>query len=193
MDGRTDPLNDAALEQQVEALLSVEPSPDFVARARARVAEESMSGGWRWQWPIAAAVTATAIVVAFAMRPPTETASSLIAPVREASVTRQAPPAPPVAVRAPEDSARVPPRRDADRGARQRVATPVARLPEVVIPENEKRGFELFLEELRDEKNAAVIAEAASGRTTPGPPWLDIQPMTIEPLHEVSVHQGEGQ
>jgi hypothetical protein len=70
---------------------------------------------------------------------------------------------------------------------------PVAPLPEVLIPENEKRGFELLLEELSDQKSAAVIAEVASGRTTPGPPWLDIAPVSIEPLQEVSAYQGEAQ
>ena len=64
MDGRTDPLNDAALEREVEALLLVQPSPEFVARVRSRVADESMSSGWGWRWPIAAAaVTATVAVV----------------------------------------------------------------------------------------------------------------------------------
>jgi hypothetical protein len=62
-----------------------------------------------------------------------------------------------------------------------------------LIPENEKRGFEMLLEELSDQRSAAVIAEVASGRTTPGPPWLDIAPVTIEPLQDVSAHQGEAQ
>jgi hypothetical protein len=127
------------------------------------------------------------------MSRPTATGPSVVAPLQEASVARPAPPSPSATAQASQDSPRVAVRRDVEPVARQRVATPVAPLPDVLIPENEKRGFQLFLEELSDEKNAAVIAEAASGRTTPGPPWLDVAPVVIEPLHDVSAYQGEGQ
>jgi hypothetical protein len=124
---------------------------------------------------------------------PTATGPSVVAPVQEVGLAHPAPPSLSAVAQAPKDSPRVAVRRDVERVARQRVATPAAPLPEVLIPENEKRGFQLFLEELSDEKNAAVIAEAASGRTTPGPPWLDVAPVSIEPLQEVSAYQGEAQ
>jgi hypothetical protein len=63
MDGRTDPLNDAALEHEIEALLAAEPSSDFLARVRSRVAEESMSGGRGWRWPVAAVAATVAVAV----------------------------------------------------------------------------------------------------------------------------------
>jgi hypothetical protein len=193
MDGRKDTLTDAALDREIESLLAVDPSPEFVARIRARVADQPVASGWRWQLPMAAAVAVTAIVVAIVMWRPTATGPSVVAPVQEAGLAHPAPPSLSAVAQAPKDSPRVAVRRDVERVARQRVATPAAPLPEVLIPENEKRGFQLFLEELSDEKNAAVIAEAASGRTTPGPPWLDVAPVVIEPLHEVSAFQGEGQ
>jgi hypothetical protein len=193
MDGRKDTLTDAALDREIESLLAVDPSPEFVACIRARVADQPVASGWRWQLPMAAAVAVTAIVVAIVMWRPTATGPSVVAPVQEASVTRPVPPVPSVVAQAPQDSARVSAHRAVDRGASQRVAMPVAPLPEVLIPENEKRGFELLLEELSDQKSAAVIAEVASGRTTPGPPWLDIAPVSIEPLQEVSAYQGEAQ
>jgi hypothetical protein len=33
-------MNDASFDREIESLLAVEPSPEFVARVRARVAEE---------------------------------------------------------------------------------------------------------------------------------------------------------
>jgi hypothetical protein len=66
-------------------------------------------------------------------------------------------------------------------------------LPQVLIADDEKRGFELLVTELRDTKRAAAVAEATRGLTTPGPPWLEIAPVIIEPLREVGIAQGEAQ
>jgi hypothetical protein len=72
-------------------------------------------------------------------------------------------------------------------------ATKEVALPQVLIPENEKRGFELLITELRDTTHAAAVAEATRDLVTPGPPWLEIAPMIIEPLRDVSSVQGEAQ
>lgn len=65
MDGHTHgPLSDEALEREIEAALAVDPSPEFLARVRARVAAEDLDGGWNWRWAWAgAAVVAIAAVV----------------------------------------------------------------------------------------------------------------------------------
>jgi hypothetical protein len=140
MDGRRDPLNDAALEQEVEALLSVQPSSDFVARVRSRVAGESMSGGWGWRWPIAAAATTVAVAVVAAMvgtvlwqpmkptEPPApQLTASLERPVPEPLVQDRA-------VMVPRQAVSVAPPRSIDLA-----------LPPVIIAENETRAFAVLV------------------------------------------------
>ena len=61
MDGhRHDAVTDASLDREIESLLAVEPSPEFLARVRTRVAQEpepARGGGRgcsrrlvRWRW-----------------------------------------------------------------------------------------------------------------------------------------------
>ena len=50
MDGHrhADPLTDeSSLDREIESMMAVEPSPQFVARVRARVAQEPEPGRWR--------------------------------------------------------------------------------------------------------------------------------------------------
>jgi hypothetical protein len=139
MDGRTDTLTDAALEQEVEALLSVQPSPDFVARVRSRVDEESMSAGWGWRWPMAAVATTVAVAVVGAMgtvlwQPVTPTEPR--APQSTAVLERPVP-EPPVQDRAvivPRQAVSVAPPRSIDLA-----------LPPVIIAENETRAFAVLV------------------------------------------------
>lgn len=190
MDGRKDTLNDAALEQEIEALLSGEPSPDFVARVRSRVAEEPMSrsGGYSWRWAIVTAATGAVMIGVSLTWPHTR-----VEPVPTTTWSHPVPEA--TQVDAGSASERVPvvhtDRAITRRADRQPVGIG-APLPEVVIPDEEKRGFEILLDELRDPKDSAIVARAVSGRDTPGPPWLDVQPVIIEPLRDVAF-QGEGQ
>ena len=39
-------LNDTVLEKEIEAAIRVDPSPEFLARVRARIAGEPLSKGW---------------------------------------------------------------------------------------------------------------------------------------------------
>ena len=67
-----DPLNDAALDRQLRRALAVDPSPEFVARVRTRVANEPARTPWRASWMFAigavAAIVVAAIVVQWANR-----------------------------------------------------------------------------------------------------------------------------
>jgi hypothetical protein len=187
MDDVEDPLTDAALERDLESLLAVDPSPEFLAKVRSRVTREPMQTSSFRRWRLVAG------------RGP--------APVDEARPESRAVKAEPAEIQAPASNPRVPAPVIA-RSDRRPAVTPVRRvesavdrsarattmtLPEVIIEESERRGFDLLLEELRDGKDAAAIARAASGRETPGPPWLDINPVIIEPLPQVMMFEGEGQ
>ncbi len=75
MDGKLAEMNDEALEREIEAALGVDPSPEFLPRIRARVANERMQEGWfssaSWRWAGAAAVvTAVAILAVWTLSDP---------------------------------------------------------------------------------------------------------------------------
>jgi hypothetical protein len=60
----TNPLTDSALDHEIEKTLSVDPSREFLARVRLRVANEPMRGAWGFTWKLAGAgIAVTAIVV----------------------------------------------------------------------------------------------------------------------------------
>lgn len=62
-DRPSDAVNDRMLEQEIEALLSSEPSPEFLSRVRARVALEPIPGRWRTLPALAAGVAFAAAAV----------------------------------------------------------------------------------------------------------------------------------
>jgi hypothetical protein len=70
-------MNDAALEREIERALAVDPSPEFLVRVRARIADEAApaSRGFRWLFAgVATVAAAAALVLAVRMvspaRPP---------------------------------------------------------------------------------------------------------------------------
>jgi hypothetical protein len=69
-----DPMNDAALEREIERALAVDPSPEFLVRVRERIAEQPSPAPRGFGWLIAG-VTAAAVaagVVALVMLRPDE-------------------------------------------------------------------------------------------------------------------------
>jgi hypothetical protein len=72
-----DPMNDPALEREIERALAVDPSPEFLVRVRARIADEPApaSRGFGWLFAgVATVAAAAALVLAVRMvspaRPP---------------------------------------------------------------------------------------------------------------------------
>jgi hypothetical protein len=66
-------MNDAALERDIERALAVDPSPEFVARARTRIADEpalsSRRSGWLFAGVATTAVAAASVVALVTLRP----------------------------------------------------------------------------------------------------------------------------
>ena len=202
MDGHNDALKDDPLARDIETALRVEPSPQFVAKVRARVAREplgaSSMASWRL-WLAGAAVVACALALVVSlggprdMRVPDSTPSTTSPPVLEVSRG----PSPSTEPVLPEPVVAAPMQRAAKRTVvriePEEKGTTEGPLPQVVLADDEKRGFELLVTELRDTKRAAAVAEATRGLITPGLPWLEVAPVTIEPLREVGIAQGEAQ
>jgi hypothetical protein len=96
MDGhKHEELNDDLLEREIEAALDVDPSPEFLARVRTRVARERMEENWAWlaagRW--AAAALAMVAVVVVGLRIARERAP-VTPEVPPASASRHAEPGP---------------------------------------------------------------------------------------------------
>lgn len=67
-----DPMNDAALERDIERALAVDPSPEFLARVRTRIAEEPSPASRRLGWlfaGVATAAVAASVVALVVLRP----------------------------------------------------------------------------------------------------------------------------
>jgi hypothetical protein len=64
--------SDTSLDREIEAMLAVEPSPEFVSRVRTRIAEAPVSG-WPMGWTgVAAGSVVVAVVVAVVISRPHE-------------------------------------------------------------------------------------------------------------------------
>jgi hypothetical protein len=77
-------LTDEALDREIDLAVRVDPSPEFVARVRTRVADEQAPSRWRLGWCIAAAAAAVVVVGALLLNratapQTTETETALLA------------------------------------------------------------------------------------------------------------------
>ena len=185
MDGhKHEPLNDETLEREIEAALGVDPSPEFLAKVRARVAEEQKPAGWllRWHWVAGTVVAAgVALFAVYAWRepePPGVGRDSAPIAVLQREATLPAVTAPAIAEHQPAPALARPVRRHA---------------PEVLISEKEKSGFRLLLASLSKQEDARQIQEALAKVETSGPPWLEISPIVIEPFSQFTVSEGDAQ
>ena len=75
MDHRPDdPLTDSSLDREIEAALAVDPSPEFLARVRTRVAAEPAKSAWRlfparWAFEPLLALAVLGVVIAMVVPP----------------------------------------------------------------------------------------------------------------------------
>jgi hypothetical protein len=203
MDGRKQQeLSDALLEREIEAVLAVDPSPEFLARIRSRVAAASVERAWGWTyaWVGTAAVLAIAVGASWLLRSPglPDFETPPIVDQTRAKVDAHAPrtPAPTPVPEAPvSDAARL--REAATPASEAPVDVDLAeiRLPSVVISEDEKQGLEHLISGLRGTENVAIVADGDELNVVEvaGTPWLDIAPVVIEPLPAIPPFQGEEQ
>ena len=179
---------ESALDREIDAAVSVEPSPEFSARIRTRVAAEQVSRGWNWlpsaspghrrsswSWAGGAAAVMAAVALLWLTSQPR--------PAGDQGVISSAPLRPPAALAPAAVAAAGPPA-----GAMESpVSAPVARVvvgigrapetePEVVISRDEA----VALREL--------VAAINEGRVEPSVlPDLDSPSDPLEPLEELVV------
>ena len=206
---------DDAFDRELRRLLAVDPSPEFEARVRARVAGEPSPSAWRagWRWMTFGGATAAALVLAVAVsRPelPGETdAEPAGATIRTGDV---APPPADTVAPLEEDGPAVDPSLVASiepttvpvravagiPPADPRAAAPPAaaasppgppRFTRVVFSESERTALRQLLALARDRQ---VVAPAPAEPRMPvaggePPAELDVPPVTIEPPAELVI------
>ena len=194
MDGRRiDAVTDESLDREIESLLAVESSPEFLARVRARVAEEPLPRRWRASSMFASAAAVAAVVVALMAWPASEPAPSrpaLVEPphiadagpaIVSAPVTQPSPVPKPVSVSA---GAAVP---APDR------AIDIA-LPEVVIAGNEVEAYTALVASIRQSRFEAAVPAAPDPDTPLEVKELPpVEPLEIEPIVRVAGLHAEGE
>jgi hypothetical protein len=170
-----DPLSERVIERDIESLLSVDPSPEFLARVRTRIANEPEPSRWRLAWVVVPVtgmcivLLATGMVMWLRPQPPAP-----VQAVRPSSVP------PTIVEREPSIE---PPRRVAPVAApTQRQPSDVARSPEVVISENERRAFEQLLLAIEQDRLPLLVRTGDDAEESLAPAPLEIEPLTIEPL-----------
>jgi anti-sigma factor RsiW len=169
-----------AMDRAIDAVAAVEPSPEFTARVRTKIAEQpaptpSWFGGWV---PVAAGALAVLALVVW------------LIPRR---ATPQAPTPSPIAKVAPRGEeppavARVTPPVSKPPRVRHAVPTPVVaaarrELPEVLVPQDQQLGVRWLYNALgrQPERVGRILSEVAAqteAATTP----IEIQELKIAPL-----------
>jgi len=138
-DQMTSSRSDTSLDREIEAMLAVEPSPEFVSRVRKRIAEAPLSG-WTMGWTsLAAGSVVVAVVVAVVISRPHEVVQpEAMMPVARTSMQSDSPsddaPASPNL-----NSANSPERHKA------RVSKPSFREPQMLINPKEAAAIRHFL------------------------------------------------
>ena len=201
MDGTgPDPLSDSQLERELESALGIEPSTEFLARVRTRVAAEPEMSPWRlalWargpQPVVIMAVLSVLLAVVFPqwmsdddmrIKPVSGTATRAIARVLE----REAPSSVRAASSAPVG------RRRTVRPARGTTEVPL-RLSQPIFSEADQRAFVQFVVAVEEGRFAPVTEAAETDAQSATRAELRIEPLAIDPLPLLARvrKEGEGQ
>ena len=191
-------MNDASFDREIESLLAVEPSPEFVARVRARVAEEPEPGRWWTSWTLAVAGAVAVVILAVIAWPSREPALSVTTTLPTPRITEIIDPVTPPTAKLPPTTSQIV-RRESPTPTAVALARPGDRaidikLPEVVIAENEVRTFATLVASVR-QRRFDVAVPAAPDLDAPIeikelPP---IEPIDIEPIVKLAVLHAEGE
>jgi hypothetical protein len=200
MDGHreVDAMNDASLDRELQSLMAAEPSPEFLARVRVRVAQEPAPNGWRTSWMFAVAGALVIVIAAVVAWPSSEPVVEQPEPTLQAqrqqpavvtsteTTTTQPVVAAPTSVR-PQRAARSRLRgTEADRRELQ--------LPEVVTGDNEVRAYGALVASVRESRfNAAVPAAPDLNAPLDVKELSPVEPLEIAPIVRLAAVQAEGE
>jgi hypothetical protein len=161
------PREGAPYDAELRAALNIEPSAEFVARVRTRIASEPAPSRWRLAWVMVPVATAAVVILGalIEMRPRPEPA----APIQAEAPTSVSPVPAPVAVE----------NEPAVRGVRLQAERTVKRVapafPDVLVSADERRALEFV---------AAITARGRIGDLPMEPADTGIEAVT---LHDVEI------
>jgi hypothetical protein len=191
MDYRGSPVKDE-LDQHIERLLAVDPSPEFLARVRSRVARERVPAAWRagWTWGVVGAAATLVVAVIVLVPAPASVGRSRMTSIDSRAFGPRYLEALPESVRAINRVTKAGPAR----------AEPVRpRLePKVLIASGEARALKRLLRGIPSEQAARLVGDAAvldiptleRPREIVVAPIPEIPRITIEPLQVAAVQEG---
>jgi hypothetical protein len=181
-------ISDAALDREIESLLTVEPSPEFLARVRGRVAEGPGPVGWRVPWVIASATAVAAVVIGLIVWPSRDVTPVNNTPVEPPRIADAGPanaPAPevvsepvrdlPVGFESPRESGTPSARRATDVVAAHDLVP--------IVNEDDGKAFDALLATIRDRRVVLTFSESPDSALTASS--LAIDPIAIDPLPDV--------
>jgi hypothetical protein len=181
-------MNDDELKREIEEALSVDPSPQFVARVRARIGglkERSRTLAAWIRWGVAGTgLTVAAIVILVVGLRPAEIVVPQSVPMVQERITAM-----PAIAQAPAVARRSAPQRK----------TPTATAPEILIDPREMAAFRKFVDDVQesriDVRQLIELQRKATESLTIEDialmPLGKLEPIVIEPLTS-GVHRIEG-
>ena len=184
-------LSDEALDRELDAALNAEPSPEFVARVRMRVASEPAAGPWWASWKL---VTAAACVVLLGVAAAVWSRQQPMSPAGPGIATdRTLPPAAlepapvsPVAEPVPLSASSTVSSRASRVEASGRRATTVPAdeivMTEVIASEDDRRSFEALLLAIQQQRLPPLTPSEGAVEQLPEPAPIEIAEVIIEPV-----------
>ena len=186
-------MTDTAIDREIQAALVVDPSPEFLARVRTRIATEPARATLWLSWNFVAAVAlATAIVAAAVVSRPDRKAM----PVAQAPRAEDIRLPPPTAIEQPGHApAPIPvasgpstssgPSRAPSRNGMRRKAARVRAEPELLLDPAETRALRRLIAGTREgtlDLSPSLQATTPTGMDLPPIDAIAIAPLTIDPL-----------
>jgi hypothetical protein len=172
------------LDRELTSLLSIEPSPEFRAKVRARVAGERIARPWHFQWRVAAVGAAAVVVASLVIMRVTPTRPSRpAAQLVEKGPAASVPPVLPVPNDRPQMAPVV--------ALAVRQPAPPTNRAEVLIDVSARRGLRQLSALVRDGRARFVFDD----ETVPQPPIGDIvvAPIVIEPVTVTTLSESAGE
>ena len=193
---RTDyTIGDDPLGREIANALDVDPSPEFLARVRARIASERGPTGWRLSWGVVgvggavAATVVMALVVTRSQRPPAAALS--VKPTVATPIVESAPTGPPIATQSPPLPTAASVVESTGRKHIRR-ATPNTG-PEVIIAPRDAAALRVLMMNIREGRVELTALDALQAVAAPLEPLdkIAIQPVAIQPLPRLALLEGE--
>ncbi|MGQ0735765.1 MAG: hypothetical protein ACT4QD_19190 [Acidobacteriota bacterium] len=189
-----DVMSDEALAGEIERALDVDPSPEFLARVRTRIASEPAASGWGLSWRVvgAGALAATVLVALVVTRPERPSAPALPAEAAVATpIVESSPAGSPVAPPSPRATASAPPL--SSPGPVQLLQATPAVGPDVSISHRHLAALAALMERIREGRIDPTALNVLQTETTALEPLdtIDIHPIVFEPLPRLALLEGE--